>query len=339
MMRTASIRWMLIMLCMALFVALPPDSGEAQAVFEYRGDPLPAGLDAMYVRGLKFLVDTQTAQGNWADSYGSQPGVAGLAVLAMLAHGDDPNYGPYAKPLRKALDSVIKSANKSTGYIGSTMYNHGFATLALAEAYGSVHDARLGPTLKKAIEMILSSQSKNSHGAWRYSPQAQDADTTVSGAQMVALFAARNAGIEVPDEAIKKGLDFFRKCGGSDGGFGYTSRGSSSAPRASIGALAFALAKDKDSGEFKGAMRYLEQTQSGSTGSSYLHYYLYYGSQAYFHWNMAAWRKWNKVNIKRQEESQAPNGSWQASQGATFGTSMTLLSLALNYRFLPIYER
>jgi len=34
----------------------------------------------------------------------------------------------------------------------------------------------------------------NTFGAWRYSPESKDADTTVSGAQMVALFAARNAG-------------------------------------------------------------------------------------------------------------------------------------------------
>lgn len=336
--RSTDSRGVLIGTCLVMIMVLSPGVANSQSVFEYRGDPLPSGLDAMYVKGLKFLVETQNAQGCWADSYGSQPGVAGLVVLAILAHGDDPNYGPYARSVRKALDFIIKSTNKSTGYIGSSMYNHGFATLALAEAYGAVNDSRLGPALKKAIDMILSSQAKNSHGAWRYSPQAQDADTTVSGAQMVALFAARNAGIEVPDEAINKGLDYFRRCGGSDGGFGYTSRGSSSAPRAAIGALVFALAKDKSSGEFKGAMRYLAQS-GDSAGGSYMHYYLYYGSQAHFHWNMSAWRKWNKINIKRQEQSQGPKGSWHASQGSTFGTSAALLSLALNYRFLPIYER
>ena len=46
---------------------------------------------------------------------------------------------------------------------------------------------------------------------WRYSPDSKDADTTVTGAQMVALFA-RNAGIEVPDQAISKGKKFLLEC-------------------------------------------------------------------------------------------------------------------------------
>ncbi len=79
------------------------------------------------------------------------------------------------------------------------MYNHGFSTLALAEAYGAVDDPRLGPALQKAVRLIVSAQEANSLHAWRYSPDAKDADTTVSGAQMVALFAARNAGIPVPE--------------------------------------------------------------------------------------------------------------------------------------------
>jgi len=33
------------------------------------------------------------------------------------------------------------------------------------------------------------------------------------------------------------------------------------------------------------------------------------------------------------------NGSWDGQFGATFSTAASLLSLALNYRYLPIYER
>ena len=98
------------------------------------------------------------------------------------------------------------------------MYNHGFSTLALAEAYGQVQDERIGPALQKAVDLILSSQSQNPNGAWRYAPDSPDADTTVSGAQMVALFAARNAGIGVPDAAIQKALRFFAECQTPDGG-------------------------------------------------------------------------------------------------------------------------
>ena len=68
-----------------------------------------------------------------------------------------------------------------------------------------------GPALEQAVKLIINSQSRNPFGAWRYSPEATDADTTVSGAQMVALFAARNAGIAVSEDAIQKGLKFFLK--------------------------------------------------------------------------------------------------------------------------------
>ena len=38
---------------------------------------------------------------------------------------------------------------------------------------------------------------------------------------MVALLAARNAGIAVPDEAIKKGLEYYRSCQEESGGIGF----------------------------------------------------------------------------------------------------------------------
>ena len=38
----------------------------------------------------------------------------------------------------------------------------------------------------------------------------QDADSSVAGAVMVGLLAARNAGIEVPDKNIDSALDYFK---------------------------------------------------------------------------------------------------------------------------------
>ena len=128
------------------------------------------------------------------------------------------------------------------------MYNHGFSTLALAESYGAVQDPRLGPALQKAVDLILTSQAHNPFGAWRYSPESPDADTTVSGAQMVALFAARNAGIGVPEDAINKALKFFASCQTPDGGIGYTGPGGPNAARTSIGALVFA---PREAGEIR----------------------------------------------------------------------------------------
>ena len=299
-------------------------------------DAVAPEVEHMYKKGLDWLVKNQNAQGNWKDNYGNQPGVVGLAVVSMLAHGDDPNTGPYAAAIKNGLDFILSQQNDKNGYIGNSMYNHGFATLALAESYGAVNEARLGPALRKAVDLILAAQSHNAYGAWRYSPETSDADTTVSGAQMVALFAARNAGIGVPEEAIQKGLRFYQLCQSGDGGIGYTGPDSGNAPRTAIGVLVFALAKQKNSKSFLDASRFLA---TAPREDAYYHYYLYYAAQAYFRTSSKTWRDWNALNIKALAATQGPDGSWEGNFGATFTTSACLLSLALNYRFLPIYER
>ena len=308
----------------------------AQELFIEDSAMSPAVIEKMYTKGLQFLAQTQRPEGNWMENYGSQPGVVGFAVVSFLAHGDDPNHGPWSKAIHKGLDFIIKSQDPDTGYIGTTMYNHGFATLALAEAYGAVDDSRLGPALQKAIELIINSQKANPKGGWRYSPESKDADTTVSGAQMVALFAARNAGLAVPEEAIQKGLDFFASCKTGDGGYGYTNPAGPNAARTSIATLVLALAKKKSSPEFKSAFAFL---QAHPPDNHYYQYYLYYASQAYFHASPTAFRKWNARNITALSNTQNKGGSWDGPFGSTFATSASLLSLALNYRYLPIYER
>ena len=291
----------------------------------------------MYVRGLAYLVKSQTPEGRWSEMpYGAEPAVVGLAVVAMLAHGDDPNTGPYAQAIKRGLDFVLKQMNSSTGYIGRSMYNHGFATLALAEAYGHVDDDRLGPALEKAVRLITSSQSRNPFGAWRYSPESQDADTTVTGAQIVALFAARNAGLAVPEEAIQKGINYLLKCQTPEGGVGYTSATAPNGARTAIACLSLALAKEKRGKPFESAFAFMK-TAPGDV--SYQQYYLYYASQAFFHASPEAWNDWNQKNVRTLASIQNEDGSWDGQFGPTFSTAASLLSLALNYRYLPIYER
>ena len=308
-----------------------------QELFIDKSDVAPAEVDRIYVKGLQYLGRTQAADGRWPDGpYGGEPAVVGLAVIGMLAHGDDPNLGPYNQAIHRGLDFVLKQASKQTGYIGRSMYNHGFGALALAEAYGMVDDARIGPALEQAVKLIINSQSRNPFGAWRYSPEATDADTTVSGAQMVALFAARNAGIAVSEDAIQKGLKFFLRCQTPEGGFGYTDNSSPNGARTAIGCLVLTLAKEKDSKPYKSALSYL---QKAPPEQGYPHYYLYYAAQAFFHASPELWQGWNRKNIKMLAATQNPDGSWDGQFGTTFSTAASLLSLALNYRYLPIYER
>lgn len=301
-------------------------------------DAIPAQAEMIYERGLKYLAKSQSEKGNWNDSVGSEPGVVGLCVATFLAHGEDPNHGTYSKNIRQGIDFILSQQNEKNGYIGSSMYNHAFATKALAESYGVLDDPRIAPALKKAIDLIVSSQKKNRFGAWRYTPESRDADTTVTGCQLVTLFAARNAGIAVPDESIKKGLAYLATCRDRDGDYGYTSASGGKPTLTAIGLLCLSLAKERDSKGYQASLAYLKKNID-YRDRYYPFYFEYYMSQALFHADEATWKEWNTRNIRYLSTIQSPDGSFPGNQGTSFNTAGALLSLALNYRFLPIYEK
>jgi prenyltransferase beta subunit len=319
-------------------LALCPAAAPAQQLYTGSAGVVAGEVDRLYVRGLQYLVRTQTPEGHWGgDQMGnSEPAVTALAVVSLLAHGDDPNFGPYSTTIHRGLDYVIKHSDSTTGMIGPTMYNHGFSTLALAESYGMVDDPRIGPALQKAVRLIVSAQAKNNAHAWRYSPESSDADTTVSGAQMVALFAARNAGIPVPEQVIQNGVNYFLSCQTPDGGIGYQSPMAPNATRTAIACVVLALAKEKNTTPFKAAFNFLKTSRSDA---QYPQYFLYYASQAYFQASGEPWQSWNRENIAFLRATQTAEGNWDGQLGPAFATAGSLLSMALNYRYLPIYER
>lgn len=310
----------------------------AQEAFGRPDDIIPAQVEIIYERGMDFLARTQNEKGHWSDSVGAEPGVVGLCVAAFLAHGQDPNNGPHSKVIRSGIDYILSQQNTKNGYIGSSMYNHAFATKALAEAYGVLDEPKIAPALEKAVELILSSQKTNRFGAWRYTPESRDADTTVTGCQLVTLFAARNAAIGVPDDAIKRGLSYLATCRSSDGSYGYTSASGGKPTLTAIGILCLSLAKDTDSKGFQASLAYLTKNLD-YRDRYYPFYFEYYMSQALFHADDKLWQEWNLKNIRYLATIQSPDGSFPGNQGTSFNTAGALLSLALNYRYLPIYEK
>jgi len=319
-----------------LLAALPVS---AQNLPHRQEDTIPAQVELIYQRGLEYLAKNQNERGAWNDSVGEEPGVVGLVVAAFLAHGEDPNNGPYAKNIRLGIDFIISQQSDSNGYIGSSMYNHAFATKALAESYGVIDNPKIAPALKKAVELILSAQKRSRVGGWRYTPDSRDADTTVTGCQLVTLYAARNAGIGVPDEAFKKAISYLATCrSGSDGSYGYTSSSGGKPTLTAIGVLCHALAKEKDSKSFQTSVNYLKKNLD-YRDRHYPYYYEYYMAQALFHADEPLWREWNTRNTRYLATIQSRDGSFPGNQGASFNTAGALLSLALNYRFLPIYEK
>ncbi|MFQ3670306.1 MAG: prenyltransferase/squalene oxidase repeat-containing protein [Verrucomicrobiia bacterium] len=303
------------------------------------GREVSAEVDEMYQRGLRYLVSSQGGDGSWSGDggYGGQPGVVALALMAMLARGDDPEFGPYAGNVRRAVEFLLKQSNPETGYIGQSMYNHGFATLALSEVYGTVDIPGVGTALKRAVDLIIAAQKRNGSGAWRYNPESFDADSTVAGCQIVALLGARNAGVAVPDEVIERGLEFILSCQTADGGVGYMNASGPNQARTAILMLCLDLTGKSNTPPYNRALRFMRRAPPES--DTYFHYFLYYAAQAWFRVSDQAWEEWNRVNVRLLRETQNPDGSWPGNFGSSFTTSACLLSLALNYRFLPIYER
>jgi hypothetical protein len=317
------------------------------------GEAVPRDVREMYDKGMQYLARTQSENGDWTGGQNG-PGVTGMALMVFLASGEDPNFGIYSNNVRRALRSIISNQDASTGYLGNSMYHHGFGMLGLAEAYGAVDDRHIWPAGKKgktvgaalelAVRAAITSQRKNPEGAWRYSPDATDADTSVSGAVLVGLLAARNAGIEVPDESIDKAISYYTKMTASSGQVAYSGGlggFDESLARISIATLVYSVARRKDLKQFKATLGYLvdKVEYTGRSGFGWEDYQRYYQAQALFQGDVEAWKKWNKLLIRQLKQAQRADGCIAGPHGDAVGTSFSLLALALNYRFLPIYER
>ena len=62
---------------------------------------------------------------------------------------------------------------------------------------------RVRQTLEKSVKLILDAQNRAgkealNQGGWRYQPDSIDSDLSVTGWQLIALQAAKDAGVEVP---------------------------------------------------------------------------------------------------------------------------------------------
>ncbi len=326
-------------------------SAPAQLPETQIGEVVPRDVRELYERGLKYLVASQSEDGGWQEG-NSGAGQTGLCVLAFLASGEDPNFGLYAIPIRKGLKSIIREQNASTGFFGNSMYHHGFALLALSEAYGAVDDSNfwngaeakqqrtLGEALELGVRAAVTSQKKNQHGAWRYSPDSNDADTSVAGAVLVGLLAARNAGIEVPDEAIDRAVGYFKSMTSDSGYVAYSGMGGfdESLARTSIACTVYAYARRRDLEQYDATLTNLTNNLE-QPARYYREYTQYYEAQALFQGDIDSWTKWNKLLVRELKEKQDAEGCITGDHGKALGTSMSLLAVALNFRFLPIYER
>jgi hypothetical protein len=338
-----------------MIAPLPATGQELRSVAEEGAPELTAKASQAIEKGLKYLLSIQKPDGSWDEGGEGRHdvGITSLGLMAFMAQGHFPGAGPYGKQLDNAKNYLLKKAKEGPdGYIGSVMYEHGLATLALSELWGMTRDKQDDEAIQKALEaavrVILRSQ--NDGGGWRYQPQVDAGqDTSVTVMIFVALASARQAGIVVPNETITKVMKYLKTAWIPEtgafayvpGGQSYKSTGGTPACTAG-GAYAAQLAGQRDSEMVAGSLRYLEKQAPGIFGNAPFYYYAhYYAIQAMVQAGDEQYAAWYPKIRDALITKQTANGAWGDRRGeaGAYQTPMAIIILATPHRYIPIYQR
>jgi hypothetical protein len=322
--------------------------------------PSDPRIDQALRRALDHLRKAQQPSGAWTLGDGREAtSITSLAVLAFLACGHLPGEpGPYREAIDRGIRYVVdrQQANGllATNTINGPMYCHGISTLMLAEVVGMIHDEQLSrqarQALARGVEVILRAQAiskrNDQQGGWRYQPDSNDSDLSVTGWQVMALRAARYAGCSVPADAIERAVGFVRRCAHENGGFGYQPGGGPNNPRTGTGILSLELCgAHLEPESIKGAEYLLRKENAPRWSSPYFFYEVYYVPQALFQVGDRYFLPYYPGLVRILLEHQGRDGSWLSNDGndrtggRSYCTAMAVLALAVEHRYLPIYQR
>ena len=346
-----------VFLAGAVISLSPPTSAQDAATASNKGDAEVASPAVMLAparpsveKGLKFLATRQQEDGAFsASGYGRNAAVVALAGMAWLSGGSTPERGPFGTEVGRVADYLLDHADES-GFISvegamshGPMYEHGFATLFLAEVYGMSPRDDLRDKLTRAIDLIVRTQ--NAEGGWRYQPRREDADISVTICQVMALRAARNAGLRVPNETIDKCIGYVKKSQNADGGFRYMLQGGESAfPRSAAGVVALYSGGVYEGREVERGLVYLDQflpRAGGGVQSQDGHFFYghYYAVQAMWQTRGERWERWYPAIRDVLASRQQPDGSWADPVCSEYGTAMATIILQMPDSSVPIFQR
>ena len=315
--------------------------------------------DTAIHRALEYLKTVQRPDGAWeSGSFGPATSVTSLSIMAFLAAGHVPGEpGPYRDSIERGLRYVLDH-QQPNGVIASNvsngpMYCHGISTLMLAEVIGMTADPQLAEqtrgALTLAVKLILSAQNrpknKDQSGGWRYQPTSDDSDISVTGWQLMALRAAKSAGCDVPSENIDRAIAYLKRCAvPQGGGFAYQPGSSPNNPRTGTGILALEICGEHLTKEAVAGAEYLLKHPPAWSSSSFF-YEVYYGSLAMFQMGDKYFLPYYPKLLSILLSHQSQDGSWLSDDahdrtgGKNYCTSMAVLALCVEYRYLPIYQR
>ncbi len=325
---------------------------------QVRGDEITPAQQRAVERGLAWLADHQNADGSFRGSAGKHSGVTALAAISMMENGNLPGRGKYGDNVAKALRFVLGSCQESGLIVAedsqSPMYGHGFATLFLGEVYGMTGDDTVKEKLQKAISLIERSQSTQpgNEGGWRYQPVPYDADISVTICQVMALRAARDAGIFIEPAVMDKAIKYVQECQNPDGGFSYMAR-QGGGTGSGFGRSAAGVASLYYAGHFEGndldrGLKYLKQYNPGRSAHAgnpemmdmegQYFYGNYYSVQAMFLAGGDYWADWYPGIREQLIARQGSGGNWSGEVTDDYCTAMALIILQMPNRYLPVFN-
>ncbi len=326
--------------------------------------------------GLAWLARHQRDDGGWSLNFHGQclpPGcppqecmesdtaATGLALLPLLGAGHIHTVkSHYQEQVRKGIDWLV-SHQLETGdlFVGgganAHLYSHAIGTMALCEAYGLSNDARLKEPARRALQFIYDCQSLET-GGWRYFP-GQPGDTSVFGWQMFALRSGKLAGFKVPKNVLAGCKSYLDSAAADNHRITYSylpGKGVSPVMTAEALLTRQYLGWPRDFPALvKGSSmvaRDLEESEERNI------YYWYYATQLLHNMQNKDWEKWNvRVRdglIQMQTKGDGcDRGSWDPfspqpdrwatgfhAAGRLYLTSLSLLTLEVYYRYLPLYR-
>jgi hypothetical protein len=340
---------------------VPAVSVRSKSGAEHINQDAQAAID----RGLDFIARNQSSDGSFSErGGGAAVGITALGALALMAGGNQPDRGKYGRQVSRAVDYVAGMANgPTTGFLTTPdsqgvrlasqpapMYSHGFGTLFLAEVCGmlpqATRDAKVRAALEQAVSFTVSAQ--NREGGWRYEPQVQFADVSVTTAQMMALRAAKNTGIFVRKNVIDNGAAYIKACQMGEGGFSYwKGQGFSAFARTAASIVGLYSAGIYDGKEVERGLKYLQQFTPGRQFSpreippQHYWYGQYYAALAMWTAGDDYWGPWlPAIRDELLSKARIGGGTWtDPYHGSVYATAMALIVLQLPNNYLPILQK
>ena len=334
------------------------------------GSPRDRAIADAVQSGLAWLVHGQAGNLDGSMAVGARDqtpvpiAATALGALALMAGGNSYDRGVYGAEVARAIDYLLAHCNldpnhEAFGYIGREgapeavrMHSHGFATLALAEAFSTSHRSANGKQLRLALEAAVRriERSQGREGGWFYDPVRNTRhEGSVTICLVQALRAARDAGIHVDPGVVKRAEEYVVKSQRENGLFAYEIYKPDA--HTSVALTAAGVATLYSLGEYAGKVvergmtaiwRELDLREAGEGKHPRFPYYerLYLSEAMWQHSELEHFERWSQLEFPRLLSDQESDGHWADGRyGDSYATAINCLVLSMNQELLPIFQR